>query len=81
MPILANSAKEQVYSTSLNDGSLIILALFLKVRSIPVQDVNVSCRNVDLVEQILVHEAMIALRMAFWQSNIFIHIEGYDVLE
>lgn len=34
-----------------------------------------------MVKEITVHEAMIAFRMLFRQANVFIHVEGDNVLE
>lgn len=60
---------------------LVILALFGEIRSVAVEDVDVAGRNVHLVEQILVHEAVVALRMALRKPYIFIHVECDDILE
>ncbi len=42
---------------------------------------NMLLRAVDMIEEIGSHERMIALRMRFRQTYIFIHIEGDDMLE
>ena len=81
MSVLADSAEEQVDSSGSHDGLLVILALFGEIRSVAVEDVDVAGRNVHLVEQILVHEAVVALRMALRKPYIFIHVECDDILE
>ena len=37
--------------------------------------------NVNMLEEILVHEAMIALRVFHGEIHILIHVKGYNVLE
>ena len=48
---------------------------------VAVEDVDVAGRNVNLVEKVPVHKAVIALRMILRNPDIFIHVEGDDILE
>ena len=56
-------------------------ALLFQVLGITVQDMDILLRTVNMIEEIGSHERVIALRMGFRQTYIFIHIEGDDMLE
>ena len=56
MSVLADPAEEKVESAGLLDGLLVILALGLEVRSISIEDVNVLCRLVNVVEELFMHK-------------------------
>lgn len=81
MAVLADSAEEQIDAASLYDGFLVVLALFVEICGVAVEDVDVAGRNVNLVEKVPVHKAVIALRMILRNPDIFIHVEGDDILE
>ena len=81
MSVLSDAAEEQVDSSCLHDGFLVVLALCLEVRSVSVQDMDVLLRLVDVVEKIFVHEGVVALRMLYRESHIFVHVERNHVLE
>ena len=42
---------------------------------------DVLRRFVDVVEQVPVHETVVTLRMALREADIFVHVEGNDILE
>ena len=42
---------------------------------------DVFCRLIDMVEEIFVHERVVALRMLLRKSYILIHVERNDILE
>ena len=81
MPVFAHTAEEQVESAGRLDGLLIGLAFRCRVGGVPVEDVDVLRRLVDVVEQVLVHEAVVALGMVLGKPHVFIHIERDHVLE
>ena len=37
--------------------------------------------DVDVIEEVLTHEVVIALRMFFIKSDVFVHIKGNDVFK
>lgn len=32
-------------------------------------------------EELAEHEGVVRLRMILWEANVFIHVEGYNMLE
>ena len=40
-----------------------------------------SGTNVDVTEEVVVHEAVVALRVIFRQADVLVHVEGDHVLE
>ena len=81
MSVFSDASKEEIDASGGDDGFLIILALLGEIRSVTIENVDVACGNVYLVEQIPVHEAVIALRMFLGNSHILIHIKSDHILE
>ena len=81
MAIRANSTEEQVDATSFGNHLLVMCTLSLQVRGVSVEDMDVLLRAVNMVEQVASHERMVAFRMVFGQSYIFVHVESQHVLE
>jgi len=81
MSVNTASTQEQVDSAVRCDFILISLALSLKIGSHTVEYVHILCRNVDMVEEIVMHEVPVALVVLSGQTYIFVHIEGNNVLE
>ena len=44
------------------------------VLSVDIENVDVFCRNIDVVKEILVHECMIALLMVAENAYLFVHV-------
>ena len=38
-------------------------------------------RNIDVLEEILVHEGVVALGVVDGEVHVLVHVEGHDVLE
>lgn len=74
MTVWTDPTQEEVYAACFGDLCLKVLAFFGKIRRIAVQNVDVSGWYVDMGKEIVVHEAVVALRMVPGQSNIFILI-------
>ena len=79
--VFAHAAEEQVETAGVDDGLLIGRALGLRIGGVAVQDVDVLRRLVDLVEQVAVHEGVVALRMVHGKTHVFVHVERDHVLE
>lgn len=90
--IRANTTEEQLNSTVLGDLSLVVGALGQEIGSVAVQNVNVlrttdkpaeimDLQNINVLEQVLVHEAVIALRVVGREVHVLVHVEGNHVLE
>merc|ERR1719342_1625505 len=60
---------------------LIVFTLLGKVRSIAIKNMGIFGIYVYVLEEVIKHVPMITLRMVFWNSNIFIHVEGDDIFE
>ena len=81
MAVFAHATEEQVEAAGLDDRLLIGGALGLGVGGVAVQDVDVLRRLVDLVEQVAVHEGVVALGMVHGKAHVLVHVEGNHVLE
>ena len=81
MSVDSDAAHEEVYSPGLGDLVLIIHALFHGVLSHAVQHVDVVRGNVDVVEEIVVHEIPVALFVLTRQSHVFVHVERDNIAE
>ena len=75
------AAHEQVDTAVGSDLVFVALALCFQIFSHTVQNVDILSRNVDVVEEIVVHEVPVALVMLSGQTNILVHIEGHNILE
>ena len=81
MTVYATTAEEQINAAQGRDLVLITLALCLEILCHTVENVDVLCGNVDVVEEIIVHEVPVALVMLAGQTYVLVHIEGHNVLE
>ena len=81
MPVLSYSAEEKVDASGREDCLLIVGAFLFKVRGVSVEDVDVAGGNVDMVEEVVMHEGVVALGMVLGDAHVFIHVEGDHILE
>ena len=56
MSVLAYAAEEEVESACVHDSFLVCFAFSFYVSRIAVENVDILCRFVDLVEEVFVHE-------------------------
>jgi hypothetical protein len=70
----SNATEEQLDATDTLDLIFIVLALGLEVRGVAVEDVDVFWLGVDVGEEVLVHEAVVAFWMVSWDANILVLI-------
>ena len=75
------AAQKQVDAAVGSDLILVTLALGFQILSHAVEDVDVLSGNVDVVEEIIVHEVPVALVMLTGQADILVHIEGNNILK
>ena len=81
MAIGANATHKQVDTACGLYGLLVVLALFLQILGIAVEDMDILFLDVDVAEEVVPHEAMVALGMILGEVHILVHVEGNDVLE
>jgi hypothetical protein len=79
MTILTHAAQEKIDSTSLSNRSFVFATFFVRVACLSVQKMNVGWFDIDLGEEIRMHEMAIALRVISSETDIFIHIERDDI--
>ena len=81
MAVRTDTADEEVDAACFLDHLLIVSALCLEVLCVSVEDVDVLLRAVDVVEEVVSHERMVALWVRLWQAYILVHVEGEYMLE
>ena len=77
----ADTAEEEVDATALADHVFVVCAFGCEILGVTVEDVDVLLRAVDVVEEVVGHERVVALGMVFGQTHVFVHVEGHHVLE
>ena len=75
------TSDEQMNATGLSDFVFVLLAFVLKVCSVAVEDVDVLRKDVNVLEEVVPHEIVIALRMLPRQSHVLVHVKRLDVFE
>ncbi|MNE72750.1 hypothetical protein D3C80_1687170 [compost metagenome] len=81
MAVVAHATHEQVNFAIRLNFCFVLAAFFVDVWRITIQQIDVFAWNINVVKEVFVHEGMIALRVFLRQTNIFIHIEGNNVLK
>ena len=81
MSVRPDAAEEQVDSACFTDTFFVTGTFGFEVFGITVEDVHVLLLNIDMAEEVLLHERMVALRMIFGDTHIFVHVERNHVLE
>jgi len=79
--IWPNTSNKQPDAACVFDHLLVLLALSLQIFSVAVQNVSVLWVDVDVLEEVLVHEGMVALWVVSGQFNILIHVESFHIFE
>lgn len=79
--VRADAAEEKLDATVGLDLLLVTLTLGNEVGGIPVEDVDVLCGDVDVIEEVGVHEVPVALLVCAGKTDVLVHVEGDDVLE
>ena len=81
MTVVTYTAHKQMNFSVRTDFFFILAALGVDIRGIAVEKVDVFCWNINVIEEITVHKAVVAFRMLFRQTDIFVHVEGDNVLK
>ena len=86
-----NTAEEELDASVALDLRLVVGALLEKIWGVSVQNMNIlrtagdgngnELRNIDVLEEILVHEGVVALGVVDGEVHVLVHVEGHDVLE
>ena len=79
--VRTDTAHEEVDTTCLCNHFLVVVALCHEVRSVTIEDVYVLRLDVDVVEEVVPHEAVVAFWVINRQFYILVHVERDDVLE
>ena len=81
MTVVTYTAHKQMNFSVRTDFFFILAALGVDIRGVAVEKVDVFCWNINVIEEITVHKAVVAFRMLFRQTDIFVHVEGDNVLK
>lgn len=79
--VLADAGEEEVDAAGAPDLGLVLDALGLEVGGVAVEDVDAGRADVDVLEEVLPHEGVVALRVVPGDADVLVHVEGDDVLE
>ena len=77
----AHAAHKEVEATSGGYHLLVVVAFGHKVGGIAIEDMYIFFLDVDMVEEVGPHKAVVAFGVLNGKSHIFVHIEGDDILE
>lgn len=72
VPIGTDTTKEQLDASDLIDLLFILVALGLQVGGITIEDVDVARFHVDMREEMLIHEAVVAFRVVSRDPDVFV---------
>ena len=81
MAVRTDAAHEQVDAAGSEDGLLVVLALGLQVLGIAVEDMDIFLLDVNMAEEVVPHEGVVALGVLLREIDVLVHVEGDDVLE
>ena len=79
--VRTNTTHKQVDTTVRLDFFFVTGTFSIQVGSISVQDIGILRFDVDMAEEVVPHERVVAFRMFFGQTHILIHIKSNHVLE
>jgi hypothetical protein len=74
VPVGSNTAQEQLNTTGPQNLLLVLVALCLEIRRVAIEYVDVVGLYVDMGEEVLVHEAVVAFRVVPRDPNILVLI-------
>ena len=81
VPILADTAQEELDASVRFDPRLVRVALPDQVFGVAVQDVHLRRRDVDVREELAEHECVVGLWVVLGQSDVLVHVERHHMLE
>ena len=81
MTVVTQAQKLQVDATRLLDGRLVGEAFGFSVGIRAVGHMSLCLVDVNMVEEVRVHEVAVALVMVAWKSAVLVQVEGSHVFE
>lgn len=72
MTIRPDTAKEELDAARLLDFFFVCNAFRFQIRCVAVQDIDILRINIDMREEVFVHEAVVTLGMIPWDAHIFV---------
>ncbi len=81
MSVRPNSADEQFNPAGGGNLPLIVLALSAQIRRVPVQDVHALRPDVNMLEEVVEHVVVVALRVVPRNPDVLVHVKRDDMLE
>ena len=81
MAVGTYTAHKQIDATCLGYHLFIMCALGFQVGGVAVEDVDVLFLDVDVVEEVVPHKAVVAFGVFNGESYVLVHVEGHYVLE
>lgn len=75
MSVWSNATQEELDASSSLNLFLECNALLLQIRRIAIQYVDVHWIDIDMAEEVLVHEGVIGFWMISWNTNVFVLYE------
>ena len=81
VPVFADAAHEQVDAAGLDDARLVVGALLDQILGVAVEDIDVLGQDVDVFEEVVPHERVVALGVLLRKSDVLVHVERDDVPE
>ena len=79
--VRTDTAHEQVYTTCSFDSSFVSSAFCFQVFCITIEDVYVFLLDVDVAEEVVPHEWVVAFWMIFRKTYVFVHVESNNIFE
>ena len=68
-------------STGLFDFPLVVRGALFEIADVGFWNERAARWNIDVAEEILMHVSVVASRVLWWKSDIFVQIEGHRVRE
>ena len=81
MSVNSAAAEEKIDSAIGFDFFFIAKAFAFRIIGHAVEHIDIFFRDIDMVEEIIMHKIPIALVVFFRKSDVFVHVEGYDVFK
>ncbi|MNL72347.1 hypothetical protein D3C87_1976440 [compost metagenome] len=76
MAIAADPQNLQIHRTAFLQQLVVCKAFCIQISRVAIRDMCFGEININVVEQVLIHEAAVALRMIARQADVFIQIKG-----
>ena len=81
VPVWSNTTKEELNASKAFNSFFIVVALRNQIHGVSVENIDILRWNIDVLEEVLMHEVVVGLRVIERKTNILIHVERDNVLE